>query len=255
MHRLAAVAVIGSLAFAVSSASAAILTTSAIADLQVTQTRTNDTGALTLAGNGTGNQINTRWNPNTTAGGTSQNELIVLKFDLTGLNLTSATSASLNLNVLSAQSSARTLGLDAFSTAANLDGSWSESNTYANLPGLTAPNTWGDSRDASVMHNGLNGLGTFAQPSGQTVGSNYVLNSAQLLALAQAPGADNVITLIVNRYPSNASSGQSRFSTRENALLDPTRPAAFLAFTVPDVPEPASLSILAAVGAMVLRRR
>lgn len=208
-------------------------------------------------GNGTGTSMNTRI---VLSGDANRNELMVMRFDLAGIDFNDVTAATLNLIHHRDNSSQRPYivygvndgamgGDNNGSTPGFDDNTWDEGSVVmSTMPGLIYD---GDSTTQGInaADTTIVGMGNF---SDALKGATETLGTTGLLTfLASHP--DDLVTLIVGRDPAVDSGGQDRFATRETTELDGGSPMGsagdfgpFLNLTV--VPEPASLALLALSG-------
>jgi hypothetical protein len=269
-NKFLAIAVLASLAggeaFAPRLCQAATMTVAAVADVEVGERPGEDRGA---AGAGTSMNIRTITTPVTG----NRNEIIGLRFDLTGVNFANVSAATLNMvwhrdsntnsrpwvvygvndGAVGGDNNGMTPGYD--------DNTWSEAAVrMSTMPGLIYD---GDSTTQGV--NGATttnlGTGTFV-PAAAVKGTVYTFNAASLLPfLSSHP--DNLVSLLVATPSNSTQTGQDRFATKEATSLDGGTPtgaagsfAPYLELTL--VPEPASAALATFVGlalASVARRR
>jgi hypothetical protein len=191
-------------------------------------------------GNGGGTSMNTRI---VFSGDANRNELMVMRFDLTGIDVSSFSDATLNLTHHRNNGSQRpyivygvndgAMGGDNNSMTPGFDdNNWDEGSTVmSTMPGLVY--------DGDSTTQGINVSGLFD-------------------FLANHP--DDLVTLIVARDPSIDSSGQDRFATKETTELDSGTPtgvagdfAPYLELTA--IPEPATAALLGMVGLLLTAPR
>jgi hypothetical protein len=232
---------------------AATMTLATIADVEVGERPNDDRGS------GTGTSVNVR---TITTGAADRNEIIGLKFDLTGINFANVTAASVRMiwhrdsnaqnrpwvmygvndGAMGGDNNGMTPGYD--------DNTWVENSVrMSTMPGLIY--------DGVVPTQGVNGatttnLGGGNFPGAVTKNSSYTFSPASLLTfLSSHP--DDLVTLLIAAPSDSTATGQDRFASKEATSLDggsPTGPvgsfAPVLELTV--VPEPASTALLAATG-------
>jgi hypothetical protein len=232
-----------------------------VADAEPGERPNDDRGA-----NGTATSMNTRFSA------TDRNEIMVMRFDLTGINVAAATSATLNLTHHRNNTSVRP-----YIVYGVKDGAVGGDNNTPTTPAQGYDdNTWDEnvvrmSTMPGLIYDGdtVNTQGINATDTVNLGGGNFInalkgdvdtLSAAGLLAFLQAH-PDNLVTLIVARDPSNLSTGQDRFATKEATSLDGGTPtgnagdfAPYLEFDI--VPEPTAGS-LAMIGLVLfaMRRR
>lgn len=177
---------------------------------------------------GTGTQLNARWIPNATPG-SGNNEIIAMRFDLTGYDPADILGAEVRLTNYRNNTTSNSFqfygvidgstGYDATTTTEGpyTDDDWPEDTTlFSTFPGVEydgITNTAGIRGDRTVN------LGSVSVGSGnQNKGTQVVLTGSTLTDfLKNHP--DNLITIFVVD-PSNGSEGQKRMASRETTLLD-----------------------------------
>lgn len=243
------------LASAVAS-QAMIVSLSAVADAEVGERPGEDRG-----GSPTQTSLNTRFvNDN-------RNELIVVRFDLSSVDISQVTAATLNLVSFRANTSSRpynvfgivdgALGGDNNGLTPGFDdNTWDQNSVVmSTMPGLVY--------DGNAATQGLSGTDLVNLGSGSFAslaeGDVATLNSPGLLAfLSSHP--DDLVSFVIARDSGNLSTGQDRFASMESTVLetpdlftgDAGDFAPFLSLTV--VPEP-SVALLAGLGGLSLLRR
>ena len=228
------------------SVQAALIKTKAVADVELGERNAGD-GTQDSGSNGAA--MNTRWT------NTNRNELMAMRFDLTGINFANVTSATLKLTWNRAEAGMRPYivygvkdgavgGDNNGATPGYDDNTWNEAAVVmSTMPGLDWDgNTLTQGIDAADTTN-LGG-GTF---SNAAEGSVEALSASGLLAFLSAH-PDNLVTLIVARDTANTGSGQDRFATKDASALTTITGnvgdfAPYLELNV--VPEPASLTFVA----------
>jgi len=179
---------------------------------------------------GTGEAINVRWIPNTTAG-LGNHEVVSLRFDLTGYNPSDILSADVRLINHRANTSNVPLhfyGVIDGSTGYNAltategtvtDDDWPEGGTnFASFPGLEydgVTNTQGIRTDRTVD---LGVVQTNAANNNVNEGSQVILSSQTLTDFVKNH-PDNIVTIFVVD-DSSGSEGQKRFASKECNNLD-----------------------------------
>jgi hypothetical protein len=215
-------------------------------------------------GNGGGTSMNTRI---VFSGDANRNELMVMRFDLTGIDVSSFSDATLNLTHHRNNGSQRpyivygvndgAMGGDNNSMTPGFDdNNWDEGSTVmSTMPGLVYD---GDSTTQGINVTDTTNLGggSFSDALKGDVESISV--SGLFDFLANHP--DDLVTLIVARDPSIDSSGQDRFATKETTELDSGTPtgvagdfAPYLELTA--IPEPATAALLGMVGLLLTAPR
>lgn len=202
-------------------------------------------------------------NTRTSSGG-DRNEVVGLKFDLTGHTLTSLTGVSLNFYAYRADNSTRQVSLygvvqGAVSGSGNFTTeTWNETATlYGDLPGLLA--TDNDPLTQNLNTAFVTPLGSYAITSGQPEGTVRSLSDPLITSFIQSYSGSQYVTFIL--AANSTSTGQFRTATREatqtaTGVLTGAAGsfAPYLSFTV--VPEPSSIALFALGGfALLLRRR
>jgi hypothetical protein len=219
-------------------------------------------------------QMNSRFN--FTATGTSNNDIIALRFDLTGFDLTTASNVSLTLTSYR-DDGARAIqlyGVTPFTTGKDNNGTiagfdttnWNEATVkFSTMPGLE----W--DTDVSASDFDLNTanttlLGSASLPAADfNLGSTHTLGGTALATFLQTHTTTNQVTFLIRA--GNTSTGQARFATKESIeLTGGANPAAagtyapFLTFTAATavIPEPSTYAALVGVISLAtacLRRR
>lgn len=243
-----------------SAARGATLQLDAVADAEVGERPGEDRGA-----NGTSMNIRTITTPVTG----NRNELIVLRYDLTGIDFANVTAASLNLIwhrdntstrpwVLYGVNDGATGGDNNGMTPGYDDNTWDEAAVrMSTMPGLIY--------DGDSTTQGVNGAATTNLGTGNFVaglkGSVAPLSASGLLGFLTAH-PDDLATLILATPSTSTATGQDRFGSREATSLDGGAPtgaagdfAPYLELTV--VPEPTSLAMggFAGIAILATRRR
>ena len=165
-----------------------------------------------------GEQMNTRFS-------TDRNEIIGLRFDLSSLDVASASAATLNL-INYRDMTARpyflygvvdgAVGGDNNGTVAGYtDDDWDETLVaMSTMPGLIFDN------DTTTQ--GINTTDTVNLGGGtltaSALGATQVIDVSGLLSFLQS-SPDDLVTLLLARDPSNTGSGQDRFATKESTAL------------------------------------
>jgi hypothetical protein len=251
-HKFLATAVLASLAsgaaLAPYSSRAATMTLSAVADVEVGERPGEDRGS-----NGTSINIRTITTPVTG----NRNEIIGLRFDLTGINFANVTAASLKMIwhrdntatrpwVLYGVNDGAVGGDNNGMTPGYDDNTWAEATVrMSTMPGLIY--------DGDSTTQGVNGAATVNLGSGNFAaalkGSAATINAIGLLTFLSAH-PDDLATLLLATPSNSTQTGQDRFAGKEATSLDGGAPtgaagafAPYLELTV--VPEPASLALVA----------
>jgi hypothetical protein len=205
----------------------------------------------------------TSQNTRTSSGG-DRNEVVGLKFDLTGYTLANLTSASLNLYAFRLDNSTRFVSLYGVAqgtvsgTGNFTTETWNETaSLYGDLPGLLAS-------DSNPLTQNLNStfltpLGNYTIASAKPEGTIHSLSDPLITSFLQSYAGSQYLTFIL--AANSTSTGQFRTATRESTqtatgvLTGPAGSfAPYLSFTV--VPEPSSIALFALGGlALFLRRR
>ena len=247
-------------AFVAASASAQTTVSTAFGAGADMEFRENLSSDVFTESTSNGDSQNTR-----TSGNNDRNEIVGLKFDLTGYNLADLTSVSLNLFSYRADGSTRELSLYGVAQG-TVSGSgnfttetWNETATlFGDLPGLQA--TDGNAGTQSLNLGALTPLGNYTITSGQPEGSVQTLDDASITSFLQGYAGSQYVTFVL--AANNTSSGQFRTATKEatqtaTGVLTGNAGdfAGYLSFTV--VPEPTTFALLGLGGlAMaVIRRR
>lgn len=210
----------------------------------------------TNVGTGTSVSINSRW-LNTGA----NNEVMAYRFDLTGIDRSQITAATLNLTNYR-DNTTRTIhafGVADGATGTDTtpgwdDNTWSEATAvYSTMPGLVYDNN-AATHDETGTDLGAIALSTTASLKGTL---NTFADPAIANFLINHP--DDVVTILVRS--DNSSSGQARMASREATSLENGTPsgaagdfAPYLDVTLASVPEP-SLAVFGLAALPLLRRR
>ena len=221
-----------------------------------------------------GEQMNSRFNFTET--GTSNNDIIALRFDLTGFNLSTASNASLSLFSYRDDGSNRAIevyGVTPFAAGKDNNGTvggfnstnWSETTVkFSTMPGLEWDNT------VTVSDFDLDTANTTLLASATLTGAElglgtlHTVSGAAIATFLQSHTSTNQVTLLIRA--GNTSSGQARFGTKESTGLNGITGAVpagtyapYLTFTASAaVPEPSTFAALAGAAALVFatsRRR
>ncbi|MFN3407579.1 MAG: polysaccharide lyase family 1 protein [Limisphaerales bacterium] len=156
-------------------------------------------------------------NARTSAAG-DRNEVIGLKFDLSGYSLPALTNVALKLYAYRLDTSTRQVSLygvapGTFSgTGTFTTDTWNESATlYGDLPGLLASD--GNPATQNLNSNALTLLQTRAISGGQPEGTLHVFDAPALTDFLRSYGGGPQVTLLL--AAANTSSGQFRVASRE----------------------------------------
>jgi hypothetical protein len=256
----------GGEAFAPRLSQAATLKLSAVADTEVGERPGEDRGA---AGAATSINIRTITTPVTG----NRNEIIALRFDLTGVNLANVSAATLNMVwhrdsntnsrpwVLYGVNDGAVGGDNNGMTPGYDDNTWAEATVrMSTMPGLIYD---GDSTTQGVNATTTTNLGTGTfVPAAAVKGTVYTFNAASLLPfLSSHP--DNLVSLLVAAPSNSTQTGQDRFATKEATSLDAGTPTGAAGFFAPYleltvVPEPATAVLATCISlamVSVARRR
>ena len=176
-------------------------------------------------GSGGGTEMNARFNP-VAGAGAGNNEILALRFDLTGNTPSDILGADLKL-VNQRDNSASTLhyyGVVNGATGYNLntstagtatDNDWAENTNFASMPGLEYD---GSTTTAGVRTESVVDLGTVVTGTGSiNTGTKVVLSNAALTSFLKNH-ADSIVTILVKTDTS--ATGQKRFTTREATTLN-----------------------------------
>jgi PEP-CTERM motif len=235
----AAVLAIGVTIFSTIQAQAFIVNNIAVADVEVGERPATPD----FQDRGVNNdQLNTRIT-------TDRNELIALRFDLTDVVLDAASTATLNLYnfrdasarpyIVYGVNDGATGGDNNGTVAGFSDDNWDETSVVmSTMPGLIY--------DANAATQGINATDTVNLGGGSfaasTKGQVQTLAATGLLSFLQGH-PDNLVTLILARNPSNTTSGQDRFASKEATALDGGTPtgaagsfAPYLQFEISGLP-------------------
>jgi len=199
----------------------------------------------TPAGNYNTVSMNTR-----TSSGGDRNEIIALRFDLSGYTLADLIGVSLSVINYRNDTSTRKVALygvnhDAVPAAGSFTvDNWSETSvTFSNMPGLLA--TDGDYLTQSLDLAHLTALGQISyHPS--TEGQPEVFSSPELTAFIQSYSGSSLVTFLLAQATDYTTTGQARIASKEAPALATTDPlsdyAPYLTFYI--VPEPGTAAML-----------
>lgn len=241
-------------------AHAALIQTKAVADAEVSERPSEDRGT-------NDGLLNVRTSPNA-----DRNEIVALKFDLTGINLAAATSATVNLihnrvgstrtyvvygvndGAVGGDNNAPTTPAQGFD-----DNTWDEAVVrFSTMPGLHYDGDPASTSQGIVAADTTNlGGGAF---NGGAQGSVQTLNTPDLLSFLQSH-PDSIVTLLIAKDTAALSTGQDRFASRNATSLDGGTPtgaagdfAPYLEINV--IPEPAAFTLFGlGAAALALARR
>jgi len=221
--------------------------------------RENITSSVFTESTSNGTSQNTR-----TSSGGDRNEIVGLKFDLTGYTLADLTGVTLNLYAFRLDSSTREVSLYGV-TQGTVSGSgnfntetWNETATlFGDLPGLLATDS--DPSTQSLNVGALTPLGNYSIAGGQAEGTIHTLGDASITSFLQGYSGSQYVTFVL--AANSTSTGQFRTATKEttatatSVLTGPAGSfAPFLDFGV--VPEPTTFALLGLGGlALLVRRR
>jgi hypothetical protein len=203
----------------------------------------------------------------------NRNEIIALRFDLTGVNLANVSAATLNMVwhrdsntnsrpwVLYGVNDGAVGGDNNGMTPGYDDNTWAEATVrMSTMPGLIYD---GDSTTQGVNATTTTNLGTGTfVPAAAVKGTVYTFNAASLLPfLSSHP--DNLVSLLVAAPSNSTQTGQDRFATKEATSLDAGTPTGAAGFFAPYleltvVPEPATAVLATCISlamVSVARRR
>lgn len=186
-----------------------------------------------------GVSMNTR-----TSSNGDRNEMVALRFDLTGYNLSQLQNIKLNVVEHRANGAREVAVYGVTQGTTGEDGqlftteNWDEANltTWASLPGLQAT-------DGNFITQSLNtnSLVTVVTNRAYTGGKADVdaFSTPELTAFVNGYTGSSLITFIIAAGPAYTSTGQGRIASKETVFLDANRPTAvagdfapFLSFTV-----------------------
>lgn len=226
----------------------------AVADAEVGERPDEDRG-------GNGEELNTRFT------NTDRNEIMVMRFDLSGINFNSFSNATLNLvhhrdntsqrpYILYGVNDGAMGGDNNGETPGYNDNTWDEAEVMmSTMPGMIYD---GDATTQGINPVDTTGLGSGVFSS-SVKGDTETIDVEDLYSfLSTHP--DELVTLVLARDSNNTSSGQDRFASKEAFELDGGTPAGSPGDFAPYlnfIPEPTSVCLMGLAGAMLLgiRRR
>jgi hypothetical protein len=192
----------------------------------------------TAAGNGADAEMREQANSGVNYGGNfrtvssrtaaGNNEIIALRFDLTGQTFARLTDVKLNLVSSRDDTSTRQLALYGVTPGTvAVEGTfttetWSETNltTFGSMPGLLAMD--GDYLTQNLKTNALTLLGTISGSA--TKGEIKTFGNQALSDFIQTNNGNSQVTFLIANAPGYVSTGTARFSTKEATSLEDGTP-------------------------------
>lgn len=180
--------------------------------------RENLNGGVFTESTSDGTSQNTR-----TSSGGDRNEVVGLKFDLSGYTLADLTNVTLNLYAYRLDNSTRQVSVygvhqgTVSGTGTYTTETWNESAThFGDLPGLQASD--GDCSTQSLNQGALTPLGNYTIGSGQPEGTLHTFNDPSITAFVQSYSGSSFLTFVL--AANSTSTGQFRTTTRETTATE-----------------------------------
>jgi hypothetical protein len=207
------------------------------------------------------NYNTTSMNTRTSSGG-DRNEIIALRFDLSGYTLADLTGVSLSVINYRNDTSTRKVALygvnhNAVPAAGSFTvDNWGETSvTFSNMPGLQAPD--GSLLTQSLDLPNLTPLGQISyHPNSE--GLPEVFSDPALTTFIQSYSGSTFVTFLLAQATDYSTTGQARIASKEATALATTDPlsdyAPYMTFSL--VPEPSTAAmVLAGLGVLFALRR